>query len=118
MADENVNTYKLMALQKCLCVTCFSTKIVLCVQIYIHDEKNIFRDLLYVYVCVLPACMFVYHVCVWYLQKSEESIRSGESGVIDLCELLYGCCESNLRPLQEQVFLTTKAISPTPIFVT
>jgi hypothetical protein len=37
---------------------------------------------------LLPACVPVYHIQVWCLQKTE-GIRNHGMGVIDSCELLY-----------------------------
>lgn len=34
----------------------------------------------------LPACLSVYHVCAWILQRSEEDFRSPETGVMVGCE--------------------------------
>lgn len=59
---------------------------------YIFMIKNIFKDLFFV--CVLAACMFVYDMCVCYLQKTDEDIKSSETEVTDYCELLNGCWES------------------------
>lgn len=33
------------------------------------------------YICVLPRCMSVYHVCACYPQRPKEVIRSPETGV-------------------------------------
>jgi hypothetical protein len=42
--------------------------------------------------CVLSALTaFVYHLCVWYPPKSDQGIRSSETGVANTCELLCGC---------------------------
>jgi hypothetical protein len=43
-----------------------------------------------------------------------EGVRSPGTGVIDSCELLYGCWDLNSGPLEEQtvtVLLTTKPFS-------
>lgn len=47
---------------------------------------------------VLPSCMYVYHVHVWYLRKSLEGISY---------ELLCGCWELNPDPPQEQQVFST-----------
>ena len=52
---------------------------------------------------VLPACMSVFYVGAWCLQRSEEGVRSSETGVIDSYELRW---ELNPGPLQKQVLLT------------
>ena len=55
---------------------------------------------------VLPACM---HMYMWYLQRIKDSAISRGTGVTDDCELLRGCWEMNLDPLQNhQVLLTTE----------
>ena len=38
---------------------------------------------------VLLACMCVYHMKAWYLQRSEGSVGSPGSGVTDDCEPLF-----------------------------
>lgn len=45
---------------------------------------------------VLPACMHVYHVCAWYLQRPEEGVRSPGTEVIDSCKPPCGCWELSL----------------------
>lgn len=51
------------------------------------------------------------YVCVpldvWCPQRSEEGIRSPETGVTKYWKLLYGFWEMNPGPLQEQVLLTS-----------
>lgn len=47
----------------------------------------------------LPTCMSVNCVHVWCQQRSEEDVRSFQSGVIDSCEPLHECWESNPGPL-------------------
>lgn len=36
---------------------------------------------------ILPACMFVHHMCDWYPQRPEEGIRSSKTWVKDGYEL-------------------------------
>lgn len=40
-----------------------------------------FRIIYFMYIKMLPACMFVNHVCVWCLRMSEDGIRSPETGI-------------------------------------
>lgn len=56
------------------------------------------------------ACVHVlHHVCVPGALVSEEGGRTPETRVIDSCEVLHGCRELKLGPLQEQhTFLTTE----------
>jgi hypothetical protein len=49
--------------------------------------------------------MYGYHI--WCPQRSEVSSESSESGLIDACELLGGCWDSNVGLLQEQPGLLT-----------
>lgn len=57
---------------------------------------------------VLPACIYVYHMCTWYLWRSEKDIRSPGTRIVDSCEPPQWCWELNSNPMQEQVFLTTE----------
>ena len=57
------------------------------------------------YMSVLPACISVYHACVWCLQRPEEEIRSPGIGVTDNCKPPCGCRELNSGPLEEQAML-------------
>lgn len=52
---------------------------------------------------VLFARMYVYHVCIWCLWRSEESLGSPGTAVTEDEEMLHGCCEPNPGPLREQV---------------
>ena len=52
----------------------------------------------------LPACMHVYHMYAWCLKMPEGGIRSSGTGVMDGSEPPCWCWESNLGPLEEQVF--------------
>ena len=61
---------------------------------------------LFVYEC-LPACIYVYHIHVWCPYKTEESVKSLGTRVMDGYKPPYGYWEPNLSPLQEpQVLLT------------
>ena len=55
---------------------------------------------------VLLVYMYVYHVCAWCPWKSEEGVRSPETGVMDSWEPPCQSWELNPVPLQEQVLLT------------
>jgi hypothetical protein len=59
------------------------------------------------FMSILPACIHVHHIYVWYLGKTEESIRSPGTRVIDSCKMLHGFPELNLGQ-ERQVFLTAK----------
>jgi hypothetical protein len=67
---------------------------------------------------VLPACVPLYHLYAWSVQRTEEDIGSPGTGVTGGCEPLFGCWESNLGPVQEkQVFLTTElTLQPPAVF--
>lgn len=61
-----------------------------------------FNFIFYVYGC------FAYrHVDAWCPQDPEEGVRLTKTGVIDGCELPYGCWKRKLSPLQEQLVLLT-----------
>jgi hypothetical protein len=46
-------------------------------------SKLIFKKMYIMCVSVLPTYMPVYHICAWYAWRSEESIRSPETGIKD-----------------------------------
>ena len=46
-------------------------------------------------------------VSAWFSGHPEEGIESPGTGVIDGCELPYGCWESNPGSLEEQLVLLT-----------
>jgi hypothetical protein len=54
---------------------------------------------------VLPACMYVHHVCAWCLQKSEGDVGFSGVEVVDDLEPTSGCWKLNSAPLQEQQIL-------------
>ena len=56
---------------------------------------------------VLPACVYVYHVSAWYLQKSEEGIKSPGTGVTDSCKPC-GCWEPNVSSARAASALYTE----------
>ena len=51
-----------------------------------EKEKNQFILDLFKCINVLPACIYVYHMYAWYPWRSEESIRSLGTGVMNGCE--------------------------------
>jgi hypothetical protein len=59
---------------------------------------------MYFIICetVLLTCMYVYHVCPWCLQKSEEGIGFSSTGLVDGREPPCECWESSPESLQEQ----------------
>lgn len=60
------------------------------------------------YLSILPACLYVYCVCAWCLQKPEVDIEFPGPGVTVGCELPYGCWKPNCGPgplQKEQVSL-------------
>ena len=65
---------------------------------------NFEKKLLYYLICmtVLPACMYVHHVCTL---EVKEDIGCPETGVTDSCEAPCGCWDLNLDPLEEQQVL-------------
>ena len=63
-----------------------------------------FLDYCFMYMNVLPACIYV---CAWCVCRLEEDIGSPRTGVTLGCELPCGYWESNLG-LEEQVLLTTE----------
>ena len=75
-----------------------------------------FLDLVILCVCVfcLHECMYMHHVCTWFLQRSEEGINLLDLG-LETVEVLCGCWELNLDPMQEQELLTSVS-SLQPLF--
>lgn len=65
----------------------------------------------FIWVSVLPSCMYVLHVCVWYLWRSREGIRFPRTWVMHNCGLPRGFWELNPGSVQEKGLLTG-AISP------
>lgn len=58
---------------------------------------------------VLPACIYIYHMCALYLRRSHEGFGSPGTRVKDSCELCV-FLELNLGLLQDdQVFLTSNS---------
>lgn len=55
-----------------------------------------------------PECIGAHYVCARYPWRPEEGTGCPGTGVMDSCEPLCGCWESNPDPLQQQVLLTTE----------
>lgn len=51
------------------------------IQIYFY-----FMCMYFYFMSVLPAYMYLYYVCAWGSQKSEEGVRALATGVTDSCE--------------------------------
>lgn len=56
---------------------------------------------LFLFLCVLPACRYVYHHVYLVLVEQEEGIRSFGTGVIGSCQPPHGCWDVNLGPRRE-----------------
>lgn len=50
---------------------------------------------------VLNAHIYVHHMPTWYMQRSEDSVKTSGTRVVDGCELPCRCWELNLGPLGE-----------------
>lgn len=48
---------------------------------------------------VLPACLPVHYICVWYSQRSEESVRSPSTEVTDSYEPHCWCWDPDGQPM-------------------
>lgn len=67
-----------------------------------------FLRLTYFYfMCLLPGCKCVHHVCAWYPQRSEKGIRSPASGTVDDCEPPRGFWKPKLGQQPEHHVLLT-----------
>lgn len=64
----------------------------------------------------LIACMSVHRIHVWFLWRSEEGVRSPETGVTGGCEPPSGCWESNLGSLEEHPSLHPISILTSNVF--
>ena len=62
---------------------------------------------LFMCMAVLPACMYMCHMCAVPMSPKEGSRFPG-NGATDGCELLCGCQELHLGPLDEQAVLLTE----------
>jgi hypothetical protein len=61
-----------------------------------HTDLFVSIFILCVWVPCLHACLCI--VCLWYLLRPEEGVRSHGTGVTDGCESHCGCWEFNLGP--------------------
>ena len=52
---------------------------------------------IFMFMCVLPVCMSVYHVHAGCSRRPEEGIKSSGTEVIDSCELPCRCWEIQPR---------------------
>lgn len=55
----------------------------------------------------LPACTFVYHVCVWCFLSPEGGMRSPGTRITDSCDCHVGGCRNGAME-EQAVFLTTE----------
>lgn len=60
---------------------------------------------------VLPACISVHHMCVWYPRRTKESVGSPRTGATDGCEPPYEFWEWKLV-LKEQPVLRPATHAP------
>lgn len=58
----------------------------------------------------LFVCIYVHHVCAWGQKRPEEDTGSPSTGVRVGSEKPFGCWESNLSPLEEQLVLLTQPL--------
>ena len=56
---------------------------------------------------VLSPCMCAFHIHAYYPKKPEGGVRSLGAEVTDGCEVMGGCWELSLGPLEEQSLLLT-----------
>lgn len=67
---------------------------------------------------VLPTCIFVYYICIWFLKRPEDGIESPAIGITGHCEPPCEFWESILCSLEEQpVPLILRCLLP-PVLVT
>lgn len=57
---------------------------------------------------VLSVCMYVYQLCAWCLQRSEEGLGSLVNGVMDVCVRPCRCWEQNLLSSVRAACLATE----------
>lgn len=80
------------------------------------SSPSILFTFYFMYMDVLPTCMYVHCVHVWYPRKPEEGSRSIGTEVKDSCR--QPCCtwELNSELQERQVFLTVEPSPCYPIF--
>lgn len=82
---------------------------------YLLNNFRDFRRSIY-FLCILPTCMSVRHVCAWCLSRPEVGIESSGTGVRGSCEPPWGCCwEPSSSLLQAQQVLPTAQPSLQPL---
>ena len=54
-----------------------------------------FKNLYFMCVYVLLACMYVYHIHSWFMWRSEEDLESSETEYIHGGKLLCGYCNTD-----------------------
>lgn len=64
---------------------------------------------------ILPVGLYVHYMCTWVPQKSEKSIKSPGTKVMDGCDPPRGFWKLNLSPLREQQVLLTGEPSVQPL---
>lgn len=76
--------------------------------------ENILFILFYyfLWLAVLPGCMTVQQLCVWYMRRPEKDVSSPGSRVTDSYELPRGEWQSNPGPLEEQFLLLNHIFCP------
>lgn len=73
--------------------------------------------LLFIYLSILSACLYMHHVCAWCPVRSEGGVGSPQTGVTDGWPPC-GCWELSTDPLQVQVLLSTEPIlQPQVIYI-
>lgn len=77
--------------------------------ILVKLKNYIYNIYMYRYSCMCLCTMS--YVCACCLQELEESIRSHRTEVIDYCEMLCGCWDLNLVPLEVELALLTAGSS-------
>jgi hypothetical protein len=63
-----------------------------CIYMYMHMHIHIYTHI----------HIFMYHVCLWYIQRPEEGIGCPQTGDMDGCKPPSGRWEGKQGPLQEQ----------------
>lgn len=81
-------------------------------RLFLFYVYSVFSARMYVHMYV---CMYVYHMCAWYLRKPEEGVGSLGTGVTGSFEPPCCCWELNPGPLL--VLLSTKPSVQPPRFL-
>lgn len=74
---------------------------------FVLRQAVFFHNVFIIFKCieVLPVCVFLHHVCDWFLRRLEEVIRYPGTRITDSCQQTCDFWEVNLSPLQEQPVL-------------